>query len=176
MKKAVTPEFSRIVPVEDLAEGEKHRLIEADAEERRALAQRFGLDSIGSITADFRFLPASGGTLVVVEGCLVADVVQRCVVSLEPVPAHIDKKFAETFGPPDYTIPDGEENAEIPEKFDKDGIDLGELAAQILLLSLDPYPRAPNRAAAGAMVASEEVAGRSRPLAALGEMMGKRRN
>lgn len=174
MKAQVQPEFPRRVSLDELDAGEVRRTVEADENERAALAGRFDLIAIDALGADVRLRRISGGPLVRVAGRLTADVVQRCVVTLAPVPVHIEEDFVETFGPPGYRLPEEETDADLPEVFDDDGIDLGELAAQLLLLSLNPYPRA---AGAEAMQQAGPEGGgdRVRPFAGLGEMMQKRR-
>jgi uncharacterized metal-binding protein YceD (DUF177 family) len=175
MKPAAVPEFSRLVGLEELEEGEVSRKIEASAEERRALADRFDLLAIDALAASLRLWRLPDGPLVRVEGRLAADVVQRCVVTLAPLPAHIDEEVAETFGPPGYRAPDGDEDGDVPEVFEDSGIDVGELVAQLLLLALAPYPRAAGAGAPDRISAGEEGGDRSRPFAGLGEMMQRHR-
>ncbi len=174
MKATIEPEFSRPIGLDELQDGEICRTIEADEAERAALAARFDLIAVEALQASVRVRRVSGGPLVRVSGRLRADVIQRCVVTLAPLPAHIEEDFIETFGPSGYRAPEGEPESDLPEVFDDNGIDVGELVAQLLLLSLDSYPRSP-----GAEVAQEarpdELGGdRSRPFAALGELMAKR--
>jgi uncharacterized metal-binding protein YceD (DUF177 family) len=143
MKSGEHFEFRRLIPLDELEEGDIHKTIEAGEEEREALARRFDLVAIDVLNASVEMRRMPGGPLVRVEGRLTADLVQRCVVTLAPLPVHIEEVFVETFGPDGYRAPDGEADAGVPEIFDSGGIDLGELAAQHLSLSLDPYPRAP---------------------------------
>lgn len=145
--KQVEAEFSRIVDVEGLGEDELERRIEADERERKALARRFGLVSLEGLKATVRVQRLSGGA-VRVRGDLEADVVQSCVVTLEPVAAHIAESFSVTFASePEADLgaevdlsPEGED---LPEPLAGGALDIGEAVAQHLALSLDPYPRAP---------------------------------
>ncbi len=132
------PEFRRVIGLDQLGNGPVRHDLEADAAERDALARRFDLLSLDSFKASLELRGISGGPLICVEGRLAADVVQRCVVTLEPVPGHVDEPFSEIFGPPGYQ-PGGD--AEPPDPFDDDGIDVGELVAQCLSLALEAYPR-----------------------------------
>jgi len=175
MKSAPVAEFRRLVRLDELDDGEITREFEAGADECRALARRFDLVSIDSLRASARLRRISGGPLVRVEGRLNADVVQRCVVTLADLPAHIEEDFAETFGPAGYRAPDDDANAERPAVFDDDSVDVGELAAQLLLLSLDPYPRAPDADAVLQPEAAGDAGGRARPFADLGEILDKHR-
>ncbi len=175
METRVISEFQRTVELEELDDGEIQRTIEADGDERQALARRFDLVAIDALRASVRIRRVAGGPLVRVEGRLTADVVQRCVVTLSDVPQHIEEDFVETFGPAGYRAPDASGDADLPEAFDDRGVDLGELAAQLLFLSLDAYPRA---AAAGTQQqgdAAEATGDWAHPFAGLSELLERRR-
>lgn len=136
------PEFNRLVKLDALDSGRLHRDIEADERERELLARRFGLVSLDRLRASLTLDRVSGGPLVRVEGRLEADVVQHCTVTLGPVAGHVEDSFSELYGPTDFKAGSVEED-EIPEPFDGNAIDTGELVAQHFSLALDPYPRAP---------------------------------
>jgi hypothetical protein len=143
---AETPEFSRLVDVTRLGEEEVLYEIEANAAERQALARRFGLLELPSLSAEVRVRRA--GTGVRVRLALEADVVQACVVTLEPVAAHVADCASLLFAPEAapshaFEIDLSTFEGEIPEPLEGDTIDIGELTAQYLALALDPYPRAP---------------------------------
>lgn len=177
MSQQAEPEFRRFVPLDEIEEAETvERAIEARDDERTALAVRFGLLSLGALSAGVTLRRVPGGPLVQVDGRLVADVEQRCVVSLVPVPDHIEQEFSETFAPDDYEPPEDMEEEDLPEVFDGDGIDIGELVAQHLALSLNPYPRAPGaQMPAGPREWRESGEDeRRRPFAGLDEMLKKR--
>lgn len=120
--------------------------LEASAAERRALAARFDLVALDSLSADLRLDRIAAGDLVKVGGRVTATLAQRCVVTLEPAPAMIGADFERVFtqDAPEYT---GEEEIEIgaddPEPLAGDTLDLGEIVAEELALALDPYPRSP---------------------------------
>jgi len=170
-------EFSRLVTLDEIAESDGvERSIEAREDERRALAVRFDLLSLDSLAASVTLRRLPGGPVVRVDGRIVADVEQRCVVSLEPVADHIEEEFTELFAPEGYEPPEEMEEEELPEAFDAGGIDIGELVAQHLSLSLNPYPRAPGvEMPAGHMESREAGATEPRrPFAGLDEMLKKR--
>jgi uncharacterized metal-binding protein YceD (DUF177 family) len=139
-------EFSRLVGVNTLPRAGRTIAIEADEAERAALARRFDLIALDALTARFTLTPGRGDT-VVVAGSLQAAVVQRCVVTLDPVPATVEDEieaiFADTAGRSEAEIEVDPLAAEIEPLVDG-RIDLGELAAQHLSLALDPYPRSPD--------------------------------
>jgi len=171
-------ELSRAVPLARLERGPVRLDIAADADERARLAARLGLESIDRLEAEVE-LRTSGRGLYRVEGRLRADVVQVCVVSLEPVPARIDEPFHAYFtSDPSMTAEVGGEievaieEADSPEPVESDSIDAGEVVAQFLAVSLDPYPRAPG-AEPDLPEGVEKVGPRANPFAALEALRGK---
>jgi uncharacterized metal-binding protein YceD (DUF177 family) len=134
----IRPEFSRLVR---LGPESRELVLEADAAERAALAERFAILGIDSLVARLRLQPEPGGA-VRARGQLSAAVEQACVVTLEPVAQRVEAAL-------DLRIlPDGEEPADddpdSPDEIESEGgqVDLGEVVAEQLALALDPYPRA----------------------------------
>ncbi|QDX27604.1 DUF177 domain-containing protein [Sphingomonas suaedae] len=163
----MTPEFSRSERLDAIGTGERRVAIEADAEERKALARRFGLIAIDRLVAQMAVRRDATGILA--RGHLSGAVVQPCSVTGDPVPATVEEEFAIRF------LPEGEAMADEVELTDEDcdtvfytggSIDLGEAAAETLALALDPFPRSPGAEAAlrDAGVLNEEATG---PFAAL---------
>ncbi|MCH9011725.1 MAG: DUF177 domain-containing protein [Proteobacteria bacterium] len=143
-------EFSRLVPVDRLGEVEITEEISAEPGERAALARRFGLLSLDRLSATLRLERAGARNLVRVDGRLAAEVTQACVVTLEPVGAHLEKGFIllydlDAAAAQDEVVVEPEAE-EPPEPVGPHGIDLGEAVAQQLAIALDPYPRAPGAA------------------------------
>jgi uncharacterized metal-binding protein YceD (DUF177 family) len=140
-------EFSRFIEADSVGARPVERQISANGEERAALARRFGLQAIDRLEAEFTLRRAGNG-VIHVEGRLDAEIVQSCVVTLEPVPARVEEEFAADFADvPGRPAEDEEidfEAADPPEPIQNGHIDLGELAAEQLSLGLDPYPRAPD--------------------------------
>jgi uncharacterized metal-binding protein YceD (DUF177 family) len=172
-------EFSRLFRLESLSSEPLRVEIEAGPDEREALARRFGLVAIGSLTAEAE-LRRSGDCAAAV-GRLRAEVTQSCVASGEPVEAEVAEDFQVDFRPlpgearPEEELELGE--GELDVVFHKDGaIDLGEAVAQSLLLGLDPYPRSPAAEAAlkeAGVKSEEEARAESSPFAALAALKGK---
>lgn len=140
----MTPEFCRTVDADTISEAPRQIEISADEAERRRLAGRFGLKAIDSLSADVRLVRRAG--ILHADGHVRADVVQSCVVTDEPLPAHVDAPFNVRFVPDAYAHTPDEElelSAEDCDTLPLDGgrIDLGELAAETLALALDPFPR-----------------------------------
>jgi uncharacterized metal-binding protein YceD (DUF177 family) len=163
-------EFSRPIDVAKLAPGVTHRAIAATPAERAALAQRFALLALDRLEAAVRLEPLAGG-LFRLEAELAADVVQACVVTLEPVASRIDEAFTLLYGAaeaaPEVTL-SGEE--ELVEPLAGGTLDVGEAVAQQLSLAIDPFPRAPGVEAPAS--APETIP--SSPFAALAKWKQKR--
>lgn len=139
-------EFSRKLDCRSLGAGPERHDIEASADERAALAERFGLVAIDRLSARLGVSRSASGR-VRLDGRFSADIVQRCVVTLEPVAATIEEEFVTVCAP---VADDVEAEVDLPlddedwaEPLVEDEIDLGEAVAQHLSLALDPYPRAP---------------------------------
>ena len=168
-------EFSRPVRV-DMLDGEPRSMtIEAEPEERAALARRFGLVAIESLSAEAA-LSRAGDTMIA-DGRVRASVTQSCVATGVPLEAELDEPFRIEFRPhPEAAGPDEEielSEAEMDVVFyDSASIDLGEAVAETLSLALDPYPRAPDadEALKAAGVKEESEAG---PFAALAGLRDK---
>lgn len=155
----MTAIFSRRIPLAKLSTRAQPFHLQADADMRAALAERFGLLSIERLEADLEAYRS--GAAAIVTGRLRAEVVQSCVVSGEPVPALVSEAVELRFeeAPSDEDI-ELEEAALDVLPIEDESIDLGEAVAQTLVLALDPYPRADAAALerARAHLTSEEEA------------------
>jgi len=149
MTRQPLPEFPRPIVVDHLNVGEARFEITAEADELAALAERFELVSLDALRAEITLFRAAGSPVVRMNAHFVADVVQSCVVTLEPVSGHLDARFSRLYAPPveeeekrrEVEVPpDGEDP---PEPFVDGTIDIGEAVAEQLSLELPPFPRAP---------------------------------
>ncbi|TVR81611.1 MAG: DUF177 domain-containing protein [Rhodospirillales bacterium] len=151
-------DFSRPLAIDTVPASGRSFRIAANTDERRGLARRFGLLAVDALAAEGMVQPRQRARRFRVSGQLRADVVQQCVVTLEPVAARLDVPFERVYG---IDVADewgdapalGEEvvmtladDPELPEPVVGGMIDLGEVAAQELALVLDPYPRRPDAA------------------------------
>lgn len=140
------PELSRPLKVERIPLGGIEEKIVATPQERADLAKRFGLLDLPRFEA-FLNVDRAEGAMVAVTGNIVAEVVQQCVVTLEPIPAQVRDAINVLYAPPHLLKKDREGplgdigEAEPPEPIENGTIDLGELAAQHLATALNPYPR-----------------------------------
>jgi len=125
--------------------------LEASADERAELATRFGFLELQSLHADLRIVQVAKGSWDV-RGKLLAEVVQPCGVTGEPVAESVDfdleERYVQAVGSEDEIVVDLDE----AEPLDSGRIDLGEMVAQTLALAVTPWPRskdAPERFQAG---------------------------
>jgi len=141
-----TPEFSRPFDIRGItAEPVK---LEANEQERAALAERFGLISIGQLAAVLSL--EAEGEQIAAKGTLTADFVQSCAVSGDDLPMQIADDITLRFVPA-ATLEASEEDEEIEleeDELDEIGyegtsFDLGEAVAQSLALAIDPYATGP---------------------------------
>lgn len=139
---AASRELSFRVPLERLTTTPAAYAVVAGAAERAAIAARFGLIALDRLEAALDLRRVGGGAAA--DGRLVADAVQSCVVSLAPVPAHIDVPVHFRFAAPAGEGADIElSGADLDVLAVEDGaVDLGEALAQALAVALDPYPHA----------------------------------
>ena len=156
-------EFSRLLPPEQLSLLPQELEISAEGDERRALAQRFDLLDLASLSAVLTLRPGPGRGAVLVQGRLEARVTQACVVTLAPVESRVSERFEAAFSAEPIDESEEEElldgEGELPEPLPPEGLDLGELVAQQLAIALDPYPRAGD-----ADSALQEIVGREEEL------------
>lgn len=166
----MTDRFAHHLRLDRIGDGERVDLT-ADQDERTAIARRLGLGALSCLEA--HAVLSREGEIVRARGRLAAALEQSCVVTNEPVPAHIDEAFELVFMPE----PEAGEEDEIElgggdlDVVFHDGseIDLGTAIADTLALSLNPYPRSAGAEAAlkEAGVLSESEAS---PFAALAKL------
>lgn len=136
-------------------------VIDAGEKERAALATAHELVAVKHYRAELLVVPWKRNG-VKVSGTVEADIVQECVVTLDPVENHVGEAVEAVYLPEDSKLGrlgfDGggeivldAEGPDSPETFSGDTIDVGALAEEFFGLGIDPYPRK-----AGAEVAAAE--------------------
>lgn len=167
--------FRRAVPVARVGEAGLRQMVEAKPAEYDGIAAYLGLVALRGLKADVALSHWRGKGLRV-SGTLSADVTQSCVVTLDPVEAHIEATFERRFLPEEtltrdeadqhevFVDPDGEDPAEPLGR----EVDLGEILIEELSLNLDPYPRKE-----GVAFKSDETSPRETPFAALAKLKPK---
>ncbi|KQU53210.1 hypothetical protein ASG67_10390 [Sphingomonas sp. Leaf339] len=156
----MTPEWSRPERLDTIGEQDRRIEIAADERERAALARRFGIVAIDKLAAHLIVRREASGILVT--GTVTADLVQACSITGDALPVAIDEPVAVRFVEPSVTGEEIELSADALDTIEIEGgaIDLGEAAAETMALSLDPFPRGPNAAAAlkdAGVVSEDEV-------------------
>ncbi|WP_019515226.1 YceD family protein [Sphingomonas sp. Mn802worker] len=174
------PEFSRVERLDAIGSEPREVSISAKEPERAALASRFELIAIERLEGRFTVRKEAAG--IGVRGRVTATVTQACSVTGDPIPAQVDEpvelRFVHPAGVRAAASDDdayelaGEEIDTI--EIEGGGIDLGEVAAETMVLALDPFPRAPRAAEVlrEAGVISEEEARPANPFAALKAKLG----
>ena len=140
--------FSRQFQVDQIPAGGLKDRIEANAEERGAIAELLGLESLGSLSLAFELKPV-GAKCFVVLGRLAARLKQICVVSLEPIEVDIDRAIEMEFAPEKEFLRRQEiveDELSDPAAMDLEpilggAIDLGHLAYECIATEIEPYPR-----------------------------------
>ena len=171
----MSPEFSRPLSVERVGPTGTEVAIEADAKERSALAKRFGIPGIDTLTARFVVKPWRRGG-VELRGDIAAVVEQVSVVSLEPFTSEVAESVVRYFQaetgpghqPAVLSVQSLEEDE--PDVIEGGSIDLGEIAAESLALALDPYPRMPGEEFEGAPGQPDVEQQRESPFAVLSRL------
>lgn len=122
------------------------RRLEPDAETRARIARALDLKSLERFEAELELTATVSGWRL--NGRVVADAVQACVLTLEPLPVHIDERFEVNLIEAKDAAPasdEGEIDLELdddsPDVVENGQIDLGQYAVEQLALCLDPYPR-----------------------------------
>ena len=165
--------FAQPLPIDRIRDGER---IDVTANEaaRAEIADRLGLTRLDRLEA--HVVLERNGANILAKGRVLASLDQSCVITSEPVAAHIDEPFEVKFVPePTVATPDEEIElaADDCDIMFHDGatIDLGAAVADSLALALDPYPRSTAAAAAlkEAGVMSEAEAS---PFAVLAKLKG----
>ena len=143
-------ELSHIIELGELPTEAVRYAIAPSPEQREVLRKRLDLIDLSSLSAEVE-LTICGPKRVRADVIIKANVVQSCVVTLEPVSATVEERASQEFAyeaanTDTVTHDEGDvwvDPEEEPEFLIDDRLDLGELVAQHLSLALDPYPRKP---------------------------------
>lgn len=138
----MSDDFAHGLLIAQISNGERLDLT-ADAEERKAVAERLRLASLDRLEAHAAL--ERDGAEVRAKGRVKAVLEQSCVATGEPVAASVDEPFDIRFLPEPQSGSDAE--IELGDQacdvvfHDGSTIDLGSAIADTLALSLDPFPR-----------------------------------
>jgi hypothetical protein len=167
-------EFSRIIDIRHI--DDKPIVLTATPEECLALARRFGIVSVGPMSATLTL--TRDGPVIRANGRLQAAIVQSCAISADDLPVTINEPLTLRFVPAVGDKAPTEDEIELTEEdcdeieFSGERFELGEAVAQSLALAIDPFATGPNadlvRKAVGLL--DENATG---PFAALAALKGK---
>lgn len=140
----MTDQSKTLIRMGDLTGNRKRPFfLKPDAQARAALAAEMDLLSLENLRFEGELAP-KGRSDVGLKARLRADVVQPCVVTLQPVPSKLDVVIERTYLS-HMDIPEGDE-VEMPEddtlEAMPDFLNLEDVMAESLALSLPDYPRA----------------------------------
>lgn len=125
--------------------------VDATPGQRASIAELLGLVDLSSFHVDFRLI-SCGLRRFRLSGRLTAELVQNCVVTLEPVSNRVEDTFEVEFWPSgdveQLEAGEGPDDADVPldgpEPLPQSGlIDVGQVAYEVLASAIDPYPRKP---------------------------------
>jgi hypothetical protein len=173
-----TAPFSHQIVTGDIPPGGRHYRIEADAGERRLLADALGIPDIVSLSAQLEVRPVRGRSFTL-RGTLNSLVVRTDVVTLDPVVQEIAEDIDVTLMPAEGPAPRARRKEILidivetdgPDLFHNGRIDLGVIVGEHLALGLDPYPRAPGVDFAGHI--EDDPAADPSPFAALAKLKAR---
>jgi uncharacterized metal-binding protein YceD (DUF177 family) len=171
--ETATP-LTRKLRIETIGEG-TNGTIETREDERRAIAKLLDLVALDGLVLEYRLAPSSRGRIRM-NGRLAANVVQTCVVSLDPVPSALEVPVEVEFWPEGAVAAlektsekdPGASLLDWPEPIEDGTIDLGKVLYEALATALDPYPKKPGASFEWSEGPTVEAASRkSGPFAAL---------
>jgi uncharacterized metal-binding protein YceD (DUF177 family) len=170
--------FSYAVKVAHISANAVDVRISANPEELAGLARLWNILDVKALSASFQIQRWKKDG-VRVRGTVEADIVQSCVVTLDPIDFHIEEEVEVIFVPEGSKLarmPTATESGEMlldpegpdaPEIFSGDTIDVGIVAAEHIALAIDPYPRKADIAFAGHIESTDKDDRKPSPFAVL---------
>ncbi|HEX2653828.1 MAG TPA: DUF177 domain-containing protein [Xanthobacteraceae bacterium] len=132
------------VRIDEIPESGKKIELEADATIRATLARLANINGLPRLHASFDLTRHKRDGVHVV-GRVTATADQTCIVTLEPITNEVDEAIDLVFAPgdqrPEKEIVASAEDEDPPELILNGVVDLGAIAAEFLVLGIDPYPR-----------------------------------
>ncbi|MDH4415421.1 MAG: DUF177 domain-containing protein [Rhizobium sp.] len=170
-------EFTYLVKVAHISANPVQVRVAADARERAGLAELWQVEAVNRLSAELQIARWKKDG-VRIKGHVSGELVQACVVTLEPVVSAIEQEIDQIFVPEGSKLarivldgagemvldPDG---PDLPEQFTGDTIDAGALVAEFAALDIDPYPKKPGVAFSGHIESKAEEDKKPSPFAVL---------
>jgi len=145
---AIESVFSRPIKVEKIKSTGLRENISASQEECKALAEQLKINSLETLSMRCVLMPWKKGG-VEIKGEVKATIEEICVVSLEPFTSEVSEDVNRFFErqaddkTPSPLLDLEDADDDIPDILEGGLIDIAEIAAETLALSLSPYPRKP---------------------------------
>lgn len=136
------------IKIADLEREPKKFSIAATEEQCKQLAERFDLVSVEALSGAMSVWDEGADSGVHIKGTISAKLTQRCIASLKPVEEAFESDFDLMLVDPEMADRMDDEGVYLdPEAPDYDALEgdvvpLGEVLAQTLSISMNPYPRA----------------------------------
>jgi uncharacterized metal-binding protein YceD (DUF177 family) len=146
------PGFSEMFDLATVGDEEVHRVLRPSTCERASIAEWLGAIAVEAFEANITLL-RQGADLYRYEAHFAADIVQACVVTLEPVHSRLEEDFHRLYAVIGSHVPRGRDrptgggvmslsDEEGPEPIGSTAIDLAAPVLEELSLALPAYPRA----------------------------------
>lgn len=167
--------FTRVHAVSDVSAAGSTVKLRATPDERAALAALLKLPEIKRLEAVLVLKPW-GREGLSVTGELSADVVQVCVVTLEPFETEVHEDIETRYAADEEPREEGgehEADLDAPDPLVNGSADLGALVAEHLALGLDPYPRKPGIEDEAVSEPDESAPSTHRPFAGLDQLVAQ---
>lgn len=135
-----------LIAAEIGCEPKQYELYATDAQ-LAALVDRFGLVAFNSLRADVTIHSRGNDQGIMLNGHVKADLVQSCIATLEDVPEIVDSPFSLLLVDPETAdrmdADEGYLDEDQPEydALEGDVVEVGEIIAQTVAISMNPYPR-----------------------------------
>ena len=148
---ALSPPFSQAFDLGDLGRGAADVRIAAHGDQLAKIAAWAGVPAVETFGAEVH-LTRKSATRFSLDAELVADIVQECVVTLDPVRTHIERPVHRELHLVEpmrlkahevVPLTAGAGDDDVPEEIETLHYDIAAPLLEELLLAIDPYPRAP---------------------------------
>lgn len=124
--------------------------VEAKGDDLAGIARWAEVQAVEAFAATVKLRRLSASNFAY-DATLAADIVQDCVVTLEPVKSHIERSVhrelhltaARHRKDTDFTLSEQADEDDLPEEIESLEYDLAAPLLEELALAIDPYPRAP---------------------------------
>lgn len=165
------------VNVSELEKEPKSFSLRGTEAELADVAERFDLIAVEALSGTLSVSDKGAGQGILVTGALAAKFTQKCIATLEPVHEELETEFELLLVDPEMADRMDDEgvylDADAPDydALEGDDIPLGEILAQTLSISMNPYPRADgaelNAGSSAAVTVNEPELERPNPFAVL---------